>query len=345
MKPIPQIVTLALAGALFVTPQASAQSGASSSGDDQNRMLTFYVGFPPGAAYDLYGRLVGRHIGDHLPGQPTVVMKNMPGASSLVLANTIANVFPRDGSVIGAVLDNVAVEPLVNERAKFDGRKLTWIGSVLKVTDTCMFWHGSKAKTIQDAMRHEVVVGASAPSGGSALAPRVLNAFIGTKFKIVPGYGGQELFLAMERGETEARCGMSWGGLKASRPDWLRDGKIKVVIQIALKKDPELADVPLVMDFVKNDDDRKAIEFLYATQEMGRPIVAPPGIPAAQRDALRSAFDRTMTDPQFLADAKRSNLEISPIPGSEVEAIVNRLYGTPKPIVDRVEALKNPVQK
>jgi tripartite-type tricarboxylate transporter receptor subunit TctC len=272
-------------------------------------------------------------------------MKNMPGASSLVLANALANVFPRDGSTIGAVLDNVALEPLVDPRAKFDGRKLTWIGSVLKVTDTCMFWHTSKAKTIQDAMREEVVAGASAPSGGSALAPRVLNAFIGTKFRIVPGYGGQELFLAMERGETEARCGMSWGGLKASRPDWLRDGKIKVVIQIALAKDPELPDVPLVMDFVKKPEDRTALEFLYATQEMGRPLVAPPDLPAKQKMALRTAFDRTMTDLQFLADAKRSNLEISPIPGAQVEAIVKKLYETPKPIIDRVQALKNPVGK
>lgn len=303
--------------------------------------LVFYVGYPVGAAYDLYARLVGRHLGAHIPRNPTVVMRNMPGASSLILANALANTLPRDGSVIGALFERIGLEPLVNpQNAKYDGRQFGWIGSVLKVTDVCMFWADAPAKTIADAMNREVIVGTAGNSGGSALEARVLNAFAGTKFRLIAGYGGPELFLAMERGETQARCGMSWGGLKASKPDWLAQGKLNIVVQLGLRKHPELPEVPLVMDLVKSPEDRIALEYLYATQEMGRPFAAPPGTPGDRVAALRHAFDETVGDPDFLRDASRSNLEVAPITGAAVQDIVDRLYGTPREIIDRVEALR-----
>lgn len=305
------------------------------------RQVKLLIGYPSGAAYDIYARLVGRHLGRHIPGRPNVVVGNMPGASSLILANSLANIAERDGSVIGAVFERIGLEPLVNPGdAKFDGRAFAWLGSVLKVTDVCMFWRDAPAKSIEEAKRVEVIVGTAGNSGGSALAARALNAFMGTKFKLIGGYGGNEMFLAMERGETHGRCGMSWGGLKASKPDWLAQGKLSIVIQMAMQKHPELPDVPLVMDMVTKPDDRRALEYIYATQEMGRPFVAPPGVPAERVAALRRAFDETFADPLFLEDARRSGQEVDPVTGARVQEIVERLYGTPRAIIDRVEALR-----
>ena len=306
------------------------------------RPLTLMVGYPSGAAYDIYARLVGRHLGRHVPGKPSVVVSNLPGASSLILANSLANVVAKDGATIGAVFERIGLEPLVNPGdARFDGRAFAWLGSVLKVTDVCMFWHEAPAKTIADAFRQEVIVGTAGNSGGSALAPRVLNAFLGAKFRLIGGYGGNDMFLAMERGETQGRCGMSWGGLKASKPDWLAQGKLNIVIQMAMQKHPELPDVPLIMDMVSKPEDRVALEYLYATQEMGRPFVAPPGVPADRIAALRKAFEDTFADPEFLAEARRLNQEVDPVPGARVQEIVERLYRTPRDIIDRVEALRN----
>jgi tripartite-type tricarboxylate transporter receptor subunit TctC len=303
--------------------------------------VSFYIGYPAGAAYDIYARLVGRFIGKHIPGQPAVIMKNMPGASSLILANALAHTLPRDGSVFGALFERIGLEPLVGTtNARFDGTKFGWLGSVLKVTDVCMFWHTAPAKTIEDARHQEVIIGTAGNAGNSGLAPRILNAFLGTRFKLVGGYGGADLFLAMERGETQARCGMSWGGLKASKPDWLAQKKVNIVIQTALKKHPELSDVPLVMDLISKPEDRIALEYLFATQEMGRPLATPPGVPEDRVVALRQAFDETMRDPEFLEAARRANLDIDPIPGAEVQAIMERLYKTPHEVIERVEAIR-----
>lgn len=304
--------------------------------------VNLYVGYPPGAAYEIYARLLSRHFGDHLPGQPTVVLRSMPGASSLVLANYLANVAPRDGNTLGGVHERIGVEPLVDPLAKFDGTKMTWIGSMLKTTDVCMVWHTSPAKTIAEAKTTSVVVGGANVAGSGTMDPRVLNAILGTKFKIVTGYEGPDIFLAMERGELNGRCGMSWSGLKTSKPDWLRDKKLIILIQLGLAKHPDLPNVPLLMDQPMSADDRAGLEYLFATQEMGRPYVAPPAVPKARATALRRAFDATMTDPKFLADAKKGDIEINPIAGEKVAAIVDRLYRTPKAIIDRIEAFRKP---
>jgi tripartite-type tricarboxylate transporter receptor subunit TctC len=335
------ILRQAISSILMIAGLASVASAQTPQAFYAGRNVTLIVGYPSGAAYDIYARLVGRHIGRHIPGQPNIVVSNMPGASSLIAANVLANSAARDGTMIGAVFERIAVEPMVNPgTAKFDGRAFNWIGSVLKVTDVCMFWHTAKAQSIVDAKRMEVIVGAAGDAGNSALAPRLLNMFLGTKFKIVGGYGGAEMFLAMERGETEARCGMSWGGLKASRPDWLAQNKIRIVIQMAMQKHPELLSVPNILDLVNDQESRSALEYLYATQEMGRPFLAPPLVPADRVAALRKAFDETMTDPIFLEDARKSNQEVDAISGLRVQEIVEQLYKTPREIIDRVEALR-----
>jgi tripartite-type tricarboxylate transporter receptor subunit TctC len=304
-----------------------------------HRQVLLEIGFGPGSAYDLYARLIARHLGNHIPGRPSIVPLNMPGADSLVLANSLANVAPKDGSVIGAVFERIGVEPLVDKpNTRYDGRDFAWLGSALKATDVCMIWHDTPAKTIEDVRRYETIIG-TAGTSGSVLAPRLLNAMAHTRFKIVPGYSGNDLFLAMERGETQARC-MSWGGLKAAKPEWLADKKVNVVVQLALQKHPELPAVPLVTDLVSRQDDLATLDFLYATEEMGRPFVGPPGIPPERVAALRQAFDDTMSDPEFLADARRSSPEISPIPGTRVQQIVESLYQTPQAVIARVEALR-----
>jgi tripartite-type tricarboxylate transporter receptor subunit TctC len=306
------------------------------------KTLQIIVGYPSGSAYDIYARLVARHFGRHVPGSPNVVVSNQPGASSLIAANALANSSVRDGTVIAALFERIGLEPLVRPgSARFDGRAFGWIGSALKVTDVCMFWHTAPAKTIEEAKEREVIVGAAGDAGNTALAARMLNAYVGTKFKIVSGYGGADLFIAMERGETQARCGMSWGGLKASRPNWLKEGKLLITVQMAMQKHPELENVPLIMDMVTKPGDRAALEYLYGTQEMGRPFAAPPGIPADRLSALRRAFDATMQDPEFLADAQRSNLEVEGVTGERASEIIERLYQTPRSVIEAVETLRN----
>ena len=303
--------------------------------------VTLLIGYPSGSAYDIYARLVGRNLGRHIPGKPTLIISNQPGASSLIAANALANTSPRDGSVIGAVFERIGLEPLVNPgAAKFDGRAFHWIGSILRVTDICMYWHAAPAKTIEDAKKAEVIVGAAGEAGGSALAARALNTFVGTKFRIIGGYGGADMFLAMERGETQARCGMSWGGLKASRPDWVEKKLVNVVVQMAMQKHPELPDVPLIMDMVSREEDREALRYLYATQEMGRPFLMPPGTPMDRVEAVRNAFDAMAKDPLFLEDARRSNQEVDAVPGRRVQEIMEDLYKTPRTVIDKVEALR-----
>jgi tripartite-type tricarboxylate transporter receptor subunit TctC len=330
------VSTVSLLLASSVVP-ALAQS-SRSTGD-----VSLYSGYPAGAAYEIYARFIARHMGRHLPGQPTVILRHMPGASSLILANYLANVAPHDGNTIGSIHERMGVEPLVNPSlAKFDGTKLTWIGSALKTTDVCMVWHTAPATTIEAAKTTQVIVGGANDAGSGTTVPRVLNDIVGTKFKLVTGYQGADNFLAMERGETEGRCGMSYSGLKASKPDWVRDKKVILLIQMGMSKHPELPDVPLIMDLVSKPEDRVALEFLFATQEAGRPYVAPPGIPEARKVALRRAFDATMKDPELLSEATRSGIELNPITGEEVEEIVVRLYKTPKSVIERVDSFRNP---
>ena len=199
-----------------------------------------------------------------------------------------------------------------------------------------MIWHTAQAKTIEDARRYETIIGTASTTAGSAISPLVLNDVAGTKFKIVSGYSGTEMFLAMERGETQARC-MSWGGLKASKPDWLAEKKVNIVVQLAVQKHPELPDVPLVTDFASKPEDLAALKFMYETQEMGRPFLAPPGVPADRLAALRAAFDAMVKDPAFLEDARRSSLELAPISGLRAQQIIEQLYQTPKSAIARVE--------
>ena len=333
------VAGLALLATVFLAPAASAETVAEFYKGKQLRIL---IGYGPGTGYDVYGRVLGRHLANHLPGAPTIVPQNMPGAASLTMVNHLYNVAPRDGTAIAVPARNLFIEPLFgNDQARFEALKFSWIGSMSRDVATCFTWHSTPIKTIQDAMTQQVLVGATGPVSGSYQSPQILNNVLGTKFKVITGYADSgAIGLAMERGELEGYCSFTWGSIKSARPQWIEQKQINLILQMTLRKHPELLDVPLVMDLAKDDESRQILTLVYADQEMGRPVAGPPEIPADRLAALRQAFDATMADAAFRDDAKRSAIDIDPITGDEVARIVAKLYATPKAIIDKVVAIR-----
>jgi tripartite-type tricarboxylate transporter receptor subunit TctC len=305
----------------------------------RGKTLRIYVGYGPGAGYDVYARLLGRHIGKHIPGQPTVIIQNMPGAASMTMLNYLYNVAARDGTAIGLPARGLFIEPLFgNDNAKFEALKFTWIGSMSRDTALCFSWHTSGIKTIEDATKREVLTGSSGVNGSSHQMPLIVNAFLGTKFKPLLGYvDSAGVGLAMERGEIEGYCSFTWGSIKSARPKWIEDKLINILLQLAVTKNPGLPNVPFVMDYAKTDVARQAFELVFADQEMGRPVVGPPEVPGDRAEALRKAFDATMKDPDMRAEAARMTIDIDPIGGAAAEAIQARLNATPKAVIERVK--------
>src|SRR6516165_10232690 len=315
-------------------PTAYAQSPADFY---KGRNVELYIGYSVGGAYDLYARVLARHLGKHIPGNPTIVPKNMEGAGSLRLANWLYNVGAKDGTVFGTIGRGTAFDPLLGSKgAQFQADKFTWIGSANNEVSVCVAWKTSGITKFEDTLEKELIVGGTGLAADTDQFPRILNGVLGTKFKLVSGYpGGNDVTLAMERGEVKGRCGWSWSSVVATHKRWLDDGSITVLVQLSLSKHPELPNVPLVMDFAKTDDQRQIFKLIFARQVMGCPYLAPPGIPKDRAEALRQAFDATMKDPEFLADAGKAELEINPVTGAAVEALVKETLATPKPLADK----------
>jgi len=323
---------LALLAAMALAPStARAQSPADFY---KGRNVDLYVGYSVGGAYDLYARVIARHLGKHIPGNPTIVPKNMEGAGSLRLANWIYKVGPKDGSALGTIGRGTAFDPLLGSRgAQFQADKFTWIGSANNEVSVCVAWKTSGITSLEQTLSKELIVGGTGQAADTDQFPRILNGVLGTKFKIVTGYpGGNDVTMAMERGEVNGRCGWSWSSVLATHKRWVDDKSIAVLAQLSLSKHPDLPDVPLIMDFAKSEDQQQIFKLIFARQVMGRPYLAPPGVPADRAAALRQAFMDTMKDPEFLAEAEKSQLEITPVPGEEVEKLVKDLYQTPKAI-------------
>jgi len=318
---------------------AFAQGGADPAQDFyKGKTIQFIIGYEPGTGYDLYARLLARYYGAFIPGAPNLVVQNMPGAGSLKAANYLYEVAPRDGSQIGMLGRGTPMTPLLGGKgATFkDEASFTWIGSMNNEVSVCVAWHTSGVKTIEDVMTRELTTSAtSLGADDTTVFPAVLNAMIGTKFKWITGYpGGSTMNLAMERGEAEGRCGWSWSSIKSTQADWLKTGKIALLLQLSLSKHPDLPDVPLIMDYAKSEEQKRVLELIFARQVMGRPVLAPPGLPAERVKALRRAFDATMRDKAFLAEAEKSNWEITPVSGEEIETLMKRVYATPPAIID-----------
>jgi tripartite-type tricarboxylate transporter receptor subunit TctC len=325
---------LVFASVAFAAPFACAQSPADFY---KGRNVDLYIGYSVGGAYDLYARVIARHLGKHIPGNPTIVPKNMEGAGSLRLANWLYNVGPKDGTALATIGRGTAFDPLLGSKgAQFQADRFTWIGSANNEVSVCVAWKTSGINKLEDVLAKELIVGGTGQAADTDQFPRVLNGVLGTKFKIVTGYpGGNDVTLAMERGEVKGRCGWSWSSVIATHKRWIDDKSIIVLAQLSLDKHPDLPDVPLIMDFAKSEDQQRMFKLIFARQVMGRPYLAPPGVPADRAAALRKAFVDTMQDPDFLAEAEKSQLEINPVAGTEVEKLVRDLYQTPKALADK----------
>ena len=298
--------------------------------------------FPPGGGYDIYARVLAQFMGRHLPGSPSVVVKNMEGAGGLVLANWLTAVAPRDGTVFGTFARGTPFNPLLGAPgAQFkDDKAFTYVGSANDEVSVCVASKASGVRAFNDLFTKELIVGGFGADTESEQHVRVLDGVLGTKFKLVTGYkGGSDVALAVERGEVEGRCGYSWTGLKSVQADALRDGRLIVLVQNSLNKHPDLPNVPLIMDYAKTDAQKDKLRLVFAPQKMGRPFMAPPNIPPERLEDLRRAFDATMKDPDFLAVAEKAQLEISPITGEAMQALVESIYQTPKQTALEVGAL------
>jgi tripartite-type tricarboxylate transporter receptor subunit TctC len=326
----------ALALAAILGPAAHAQDVGEYY---KGRSVNLTIGFSVGGGYDLYARHLARYLGKHIPGNPTIVPQNMAGAGSLRAANFLYGVAPKDGTQIGTFSRSIAIQPLLEGNAALDPSKFEWLGSVTHDVSTCITWHTSSIKTWQDFVDKPSNFGGEGPGGEPDMFALLYKNVFGAKVKLVTGYPGtNEITHAMERGELDGLCGISWSTLKARHGQWLRDNKINVVAQASYRKAPELADVPLVLDMTTDPEKRQILDIFVATQEIARPFVAPPGIPAARKAALSAAFDATTKDPDYLAEAQRLKIDVNPVPGKAVEALLGRIYATPKDIVAKAAA-------
>ena len=306
--------------------------------------VTMIIGIATGSGLDLWGRAVARHIGRHLPGNPTVVPQNMPGAGGLNAANYIYNVAPKDGTAMGIIVGTAVLGPITGapgDGARFDPTTITWLGSTTTDTRVCFAYNSPqvKVKTLKDLYEKELIVAAFGPGSSNYTIPKALSGLLGMKFKIIAGFpSASDIYLAMERGEVAGSCG-TLETVSALRPDWITGKKVAILFQGGAAPNPELKDVPFVNDLARTPEDRQAIEFLYAGEALGRPFVAPPGMPADRMKMLQDAFMATMKDPDFLADAKKQKLDVAPMDGEQLAALVKKIYATPKPIVDKVTEL------
>ncbi|HEY4748219.1 MAG TPA: hypothetical protein VIH38_11650, partial [Steroidobacteraceae bacterium] len=286
-------------------------------------------------------RAVARHIGAHIPGNPAVIVQNLPAAGGMVMTNQLYASAPRDGSVIGAPINGIPTAPLLAPAgAHFDATRLIWLGSTNREPYVAFVWRTAPVQSLAELRTRELIVGATAPGTTMVDFPLLTNDILGTKFRIVRGYEGTpQINTAIERGELEGQGGIGWAAVKAQVPQWITERKIKVIAQYGLKRHPDLADVPTMLELANSDPDRQALTMLFARTEYGRPYFLPPEVPAARVEALRRAFDATMRDPAFVSDAAKLQLEIDPMTGEAVQSLVGDLAATPPDVVARVRAI------
>jgi tripartite-type tricarboxylate transporter receptor subunit TctC len=330
----PRIIVVTVGLLLAAIATARAQSVEDFY---KGKSINLVVGFAPGGGYDLYARLLSRHIGKHIPGQPSIVVQNMPGAGSLRAAQYVYAVAPKDGTAIGTFSRQMGITPLVTPgAAQYDGTKFTWLGSITNEVSTCVTWHTSPVKTWNDLLTQPITLGGDAPGADPDVFALLYKNVFDAKIKLVSGYHGTNpIILAMERGEVDGLCGLSWSTVKSRHMKWFKDKTINVIVQAALKKEPDIADVPLVIDMAKTDEQRQILKIFLASQEMARPFAAPPGIPADRKAALITAFERTMKDPEFLAEAQKLNVDVNPLSAKTIDDLLAELYATPKDVIEK----------
>jgi tripartite-type tricarboxylate transporter receptor subunit TctC len=330
-----------LTGALLALWPASACLAQTPAEFYKSRTIELDIGFSVGGAYDAYARILARTMGKYIPGNPAIVPKNMEGAGSMRVANYLYNAAPRDGTSFGTISRGTGFEPLLGDRgARFAATAFNWIGSTNNEVSVCVAWYTSGVATFEDARTHVLVVGATGPSADTFQFPKITNAVLGTKFKIVTGYpGGNDVDLAMERGEVQGRCGWSWTSVKGLHQAWLDQNRLNILFQMGLSKHRDLPGIPLIVDLAKTDEELAILRLIFARQVMAWPFVAPPGVPAAHVEALRKAFLATLQDKDFLAEADRAGLEITPVAGTDIQKLVQDVYSTPAAIASKAADL------
>lgn len=332
-----------LIAAIAIQHCTTCAAGAEPVADFyRGKTVTISVGSAAGGGYDTYSRVIARHMSRHIPGEPAIIVKNAPGAGGLVLANALYNVAPKDGTEFSTFNRTLLLDPLLgNEKAQFDPLRYTWLGSAANEVSTCVAWAPTGIKTIADLRAKELVTGATGTTTtDGVIYPRVSNALLGTRFRIVMGYpGAAEAVLAMERGETQAFCGWGYSSMEAMRPGWVAQGKINVLVQFGAKASPAFPGIPLATDLAPTPAARQIVELIVAPQLFARPYMAPPGVPAERATALRTAFERTMADPAFMTEAAERKLEIELVGAAEILAMLSRVYATPRPMLDEVRAM------
>jgi len=331
----------AAAALLAAAAGAQAQGGSDFYKDKQ---VTVVVGSEPGGGYDTNARVLARHLGRYLPGNPILVVQNMPGAGSIVATNYLYNVAPKDGTSIGLIQRGMLMVKVTQQQgAKFDPEKINWIGNMSSDAALVVAWHTAPQKKVDDLFTTGMLVGGAGPTADSESSPRVLNATIGTKFKVITGYkGSSSLVLALENGELQGIADIAWPNIKR-RADYMREKKFTLLMQLALQKEADLPDVPLALDYAKTPEDKAVLELYLAQKNVARPVMAPPGVPAERLALLRSSFDKMVKDAEFLEDSRKSGLDIEPLTGSEVDKIVKMISETPENIAKRLaEAMAPP---
>jgi tripartite-type tricarboxylate transporter receptor subunit TctC len=310
----------------------------------RGKTIRIIVGIDVGSGYDVTARVLQRHWGKHIPGNPTLIVQNQPGAGSRTMANQLVGNGPFDGTVIGAPFNGLPTAPLLQpDGVRFEPVKMLWLGSTNRETQVTYLWHTAPAKTFADILKTEVVTGAQAAGTTQWDYPLLANAVLNTKFKVVSGYkSSQAIHLAMEREEVHGNGATNWTTLLSLNGSWVKEKKVNVLAQWAMKKHPDLPNVPMVLDLAKTPEDRAALELLIARLEYGRPYFVPPGTPEDRVQALRRAFDATMKDPEFLADAKKLSMEIDPITGEQAQELIAKVLNTPQPVADRVRKAIEP---
>ena len=329
-----------LAAVVTLAAPASAQTPAEFY---KGRTIELDISSSVGGGYDVHGRLLARHMSKYMPGNPIIVPKNVEGAGGLRLANMLYNTAPRDGTVFGILLRSVPFEPMFgNKAAQFEAGRFSWIGSTSSEVSICVAWHTSGVATFDDLLTKDLAVGSLGLTSDLSVFAKIINGVFGTHMKIVHGYpGGNEVMLAVERGELGGRCAWSWSAAKATRREWIEQKRVNILVQTALRKHPDLPDVPLIVDLAKTDEDRDILKLVFGRQEFAWPYLAPPGVPADRIAALRKAFLETMKDREFLAEAEKAKLDVMPMPGEDIEKLVADIYATPSGLVQKtMEMLK-----
>jgi len=334
-----QMLRAAVAFALLGSLAARADDVASFYG---GRSITVVIGYSVGGGYDLYARLLARHMGDHIPGHPQMVPQNLPGAGSAKAANYLYSVAKPDGLTIGTFGRGMGVEPMMSSAVDYDGRKFTWLGSITKDVSLCVASAASPIKSWADIFAHDYVVGGEGAGSDPDIFAHLIKNVFGAKIKLVTGFPGTaDTVLAMERGEVDGLCGISYSTVKSRHADWRSQNKAVILVQAALAKEKDLPDVPMLLDFAKTPEQAQILKLVLASQEMARPFVAPPAIPEDRKTALRKAFVETMSDPDFLDEAKKLDLDVNPVDGAAIDTLLAELYATPKDVAAKAAKVVN----